>query len=74
MSIITGRIGVDEAGNVFVGRPSEMQQLPVAAVTYGDPVALGGGDNLPAGIWEVVSGRLEAAIGGATVRQVMVGP
>lgn len=72
MSIITGRTGVDEAGNVFAFQPAG-PVLVGGAVSYGPTQTLNGGDNLPGGIWEVLEGRLEAAIGGATVRQVTIG-
>lgn len=73
MALATGRVAVDESGNVFAASTKQMVQLGVGVtVTYGQPLQLRINDPVPAGIWQLVSGNLQASLGGATIQEVMI--
>gem|GEM_PF-5492771 len=77
MAITTGRIGIDEAGDVLEYVPPNVVELSAGApggpsVSYGEPQPLAEGAALPVGFWEVQSGTVEAVGGAATIRQVII--
>jgi hypothetical protein len=79
MAITTGRIGIDETGDVLEYVPPHVVELSAGApppggpsVSYGEPQPLAEGAALPVGFWEVQSGTVEAVGGAATIRQVII--
>lgn len=73
MTVVTGRIGYDASGETVQYVPPNVVPLDKGVfLSYGAPVTLNRGDSLPPGFWQLLSGRLNADIGGATIRQVTI--
>lgn len=73
--LTTNRIGMAADGTVYQCTPTG--QVPLDAigpgVAYGAPLVLNRGDAMPMGFWEVIDGSMTAGIGGATIRQILIG-
>lgn len=73
--VTTNRIAMGLDGTVYHCTPAGMVPLDAIGpgIAYGAPITLNRGDPLPAGFWEVVNGSVSADLGGATVRQLLIG-
>lgn len=73
--LTTNRVGMAGDGTVWQCTPGGLAKLGAVGpgVTYGEPVQLNRGDPLPVGFWEVVEGGVAADLGGATIRQAIIG-
>ena len=75
MAHTSGPITKDENGDVWEYIPPNMVKLSGtgSTVVYGPEVDLNSNESVPGpGIWQIVSGDLEAVPGGAVVRQVTI--
>lgn len=73
--VTTNRIAMAADGTVWHCTPAGMVPLDAVGpgIQYGAPLALNRGDPLPAGFWQVLEGGVSADLGGATVRQLIIG-
>lgn len=73
--VTTNRIAMGSDGTVYHCTPAGMVPLDAVGpgIQYGAPVVLNRDDPLPAGFWEVLDGQMTAGLGGATIRQLIVG-
>lgn len=67
----TGQIGLNAAGTLYEYTPPTVTAVG-GTVTMGTPVALEAGAAVPAGIWQVTAGTLEASAA-CTITPVTVG-
>lgn len=74
-SHVSGRVSYDADGNLWLYVPPNMVQIGAANVgaeiVYGPWIALDKNQDVPAnGVWQVLTGGLEASQNGTLVRQV----
>lgn len=74
-TLTTNRIAMAGDGTIYHCTPNGLVLLDAVGpgVAYGASLVLNRGDPMPAGFWEVLDGRMSADVGGATIRQLLIG-